>query len=396
MGCASGNHLQQVVSRLIPRTSLRVISDTGDMTTTSQRLIGKGFLATPVVALVALVLSWGRTLPDMLLALLGVVLAASIIAAVHHAEVVAHRVGEPFGSLILALAVTIIEVGMIVTLMLSSPDTSSELARDTVFSAVMITCNGIVGIAIVVKALRRRVATFKSEGVGGALATIGVIATLSLVLPSFTTSTAGPTFSPAQLIFAAAASLGLYLLFVFVQTFRHRDFFLPPALPKGEAPQKPRAALPSNRNALISLALLCLSLAGVVGLAKVTSPLIESGVRDLGLPQVVVAVSIALLVLAPESVSAIRSAYAGRTQNSLNLAYGSAMASIGLTIPVIAVLSLVFGFNVALGLGGKEIVLLAVTLIVSTLTVVPGRATVLQGGVHLALFGAFLVLAVSP
>ena len=381
------------------------------MSKTFELIISRSFLAIPVVALIALALSWGRSLPDAILAVLGLVLAASIIAAVHHAEVVAHRVGEPFGSLILALAVTIIEVGMIVTLMLSSPDSSSELARDTVFAAVMITCNGIVGIAIVIKALRKRVATFKSEGVGGALATIAVIATLSLVLPTFTTSTAGPTFSATQLTYAAVASLGLYLLFVFVQTYRHRDFFLPPMRPKvesskvesskvessnGASVKKAHAASPSRRTAIISLALLTISLVGVVGLAKVTSPLIESAVSDLGLPQVVVAVSIALLVLAPEAVSAIRAAYVGRTQKSLNLAYGSAMASIGLTIPVIAVLSIVFGFNAALGLGGKEIVLLAVTLIVSTLTVVPGRATVLQGGVHLVLFGAFLVLAVSP
>lgn len=367
----------------------------------SQLLANRGFLAIPVIALIALALSWGRVLPEFILVLLGLVLAAAIIAAVHHAEVVAHRVGEPFGSLILALAVTIIEVGMIVTLMLSSPETSSELARDTVFAAVMITCNGIVGIAIIIKALRKKVATFKSEGIGGALATIAVIATLSLVLPTFTTSTAGPTFSATQLIYAAAASLGLYLLFVFVQTFRHRDFFLPPMLAKiesstGEAPKKTHAAAPSQRTAVISLVLLSVSLVGVVGLAKVTSPLIESAVLDLGLPQVVVAVSIALLVLAPEAVSAIRAAYVGRTQKSLNLAYGSAMASIGLTIPVIAVLSLSFGFDVVLGLGGTEIVLLAITLIVSTLTVIPGRATVLQGGVHLVLFGAFIMLAISP
>jgi Ca2+:H+ antiporter len=366
------------------------------MSTTSQLIVSRGFLAVPVVALIALALTWGRSLPVAVLLVVAVLLGASVIAAVHHAEVVAHRVGEPFGSLILALAVTIIEVGMIVTLMLASPDSSAELARDTVFSAVMITCNGIVGIAIVIKALRRRVATFKSEGVGGALATIAVIATLSLVLPTFTTSTEGPTLSAPQLIYAAFASLALYLLFVFIQTFRHRDFFLPPTLPKAEMPKKSHAPSPSKRNAIISLVLLTVSLVGVVGLAKVTSPLIESAVADLGLPQVVVAVSIALLVLAPEGVSAIKAAYAGRTQKSLNLAYGSAMASIGLTIPVIAVLSLVFGFNVVLGLGGKEIVLLAITLIVSTLTIVPGRATVLQGGVHLALFGAFLVLAVSP
>jgi Ca2+:H+ antiporter len=354
------------------------------------------FLAIPLVALLALAFSWGRAVPFGVLVILGVILAAAVIAAVHHAEVVAHRVGEPFGSLILALAVTIIEVGMIVTLMISNPETGSNLARDTVFAAVMITCNGIVGAAIIIKALRRRVAVFKPEGVGGALATIAVIATLSLVLPRFTTSTAGPTFSATQLTYAAIVSLALYLLFVFIQTHRHRDFFLPPTLPTSERSKKNHAPAPSRRHAIISLALLGISLVGVVGLAKVTSPLIESAVSDLGLPQVVVAVSIALLVLAPEFASAMRAAYAGRTQKSLNLAYGSAMASIGLTIPVIAVLSLLFGFNVNLGLGDTEIVLLALTLIVSTLTVVPGRATLLQGGVHLAIFGAFLLLAVSP
>jgi Ca2+:H+ antiporter len=157
-----------------------------------------------------------------------VLLAAAVLAAVHHAEVVAHRVGEPFGSLILAVAVTVIEVALIVTIMLSAADESSSLARDTVFAAVMVTLNGIVGICLLVVTLRGRVATFNAEGTGSALATVAAVATMTLVLPAFTTSSPGPTFSPGQLSFAAVASLALYCLFVFVQTVRHRDAYRDP------------------------------------------------------------------------------------------------------------------------------------------------------------------------
>ncbi|MGG8406535.1 calcium:proton antiporter, partial [Streptomyces sp. 12297] len=181
----------------------------------------------PTVALVALVFSWGRDLPGYAVALVALCLAGAVLAAVHHAEVVAHRVGEPFGSLVLAVAVTVIEVALIVTLMADGGDKTSSLARDTVFAAVMITCNGIVGLSLLVGALRNRVAVFNAEGSGAALATVATLATLSLVLPTFTTTKPGPEFSTAQLAFAAVASLALYGLFVAVQTVRHRDYFLP-------------------------------------------------------------------------------------------------------------------------------------------------------------------------
>jgi Ca2+:H+ antiporter len=351
----------------------------------------------PVVALVLLAGTWGRDLPWPVVAVVAVSLVGAVLSAVHHAEVVAHRVGEPFGSLVLAVAVTVIEVGLIVTLMISGGDKTASLARDTVFAAVMITCNGIVGLSLLVGALRTRTVSFNAEGMGAALAAIATVAGLSLVLPTFTRSASGPQFSGPQLVFAAVASLGLYALFVTVQTVRHRDYFLPPdSAGVGEGIADDHAAPPSNRTAWASLGLLLVALVAVVGSAKTVSPTIEAGVAAAGLPAGVVGVVIALVVLGPETVAAVRAARRDRVQTSLNLGFGSAMASIGLTIPAIAVASAWLDGPLLLGLGGTEMVLLLLTVVVGTLTVVPGRATLLQGGVHLALLAAFLFLAVSP
>jgi Ca2+:H+ antiporter len=353
-------------------------------------------VSVPAVAVVALILTWGRDLPSAVVVIAAVFLAGSVLAAVHHAEVVAHRVGEPYGSLVLAVAVTVIEVALIVTLMISGGEKAQSLARDTVFAAVMITCNGILGLSLLVGAIRRRIAVFNPEGTGGALAAVATVATLSLVLPTFTTSRSGPQFSPAQLAFAAVASLSLYLLFVAVQTRRHRDYFLPITTEGRVIDEEDHADPPTGRAALLSLGLLLVALIAVVGLAKGVSPSIESGVARAGLPQAVVGVIIALLVLLPETIAAVRAAVRDRIQTSLNLALGSAMASIGLTIPALAVAMIWLEGPLLLGLGGTEMVLLALTVAVGTLTVVPGRANVLQGGVHLGLLAAFLFLATSP
>jgi Ca2+:H+ antiporter len=338
--------------------------------------------------------TWGSKPASVVLVLVAAFLGGSVLAAVHHAEVVAHRVGEPFGSLVLAVAVTVIEVALIVTLMVSSPSDTATLARDTVFAAVMITCNGIVGLSLLVGALRERVASFNAEGTATALATVSTLATLSLVLPTTTTSQPGPEFSSAQLAFAAVASLALYALFVFIQNVRHRDYFLPAGAE--EADPEEHAAPPSEREALFSLALLIVALVAVVGLAKIESPAIEDAVAAVGAPPSAVGVVIALLVLLPETLAAGRNARRGRVQTSFNLALGSAMASIGLTIPAIAVASIWLDGPLILGLGSTQIVLLAITVLVSGLTVLPGRATLQEGGVHLVLFGAFLFLAVNP
>ncbi|WP_320069382.1 ionic transporter y4hA [Micromonospora sp. RTGN7] len=356
-------------------------------------------LVVPLLAVGVLALTWGRELPPLTVVIVAVFLAGAVLAAVHHAEVVAHRVGEPFGSLVLAVAVTVIEVALIVTLMISGGDKTQSLARDTVFAAVMITCNGILGLSLLLGALRRRVAVFNPEGTGGALATVATLATLSLVVPTFTTSRPGPEFSPAQLAFAAVASLALYGLFVLVQTGRHRDYFLPVAADGrtvADADGDGHADPPSARAALTSLALLVVALVAVVGLAKMVSPAIESGVSAANLPQAFVGVVIALLVLLPETLAAARAARRDRVQISLNLALGSAMASIGLTIPAIAIASIWLDGPLLLGLGGTQLALLALTVVTGVLTVVPGRATLLQGGVHLVLLAAFVFLAASP
>ncbi|SNY73250.1 calcium:proton antiporter [Paractinoplanes atraurantiacus] len=353
-------------------------------------------VAVPIVAIAALVLTWGRDLPSPVVVVVALLLGGAVLAAVHHAEVVAHKVGEPFGSLVLAVAVTIIEVALIVTLMISGGEKTQSLARDTVFAAVMITCNGLLGISLLVGALRRHVAVFNAEGTGGAFATVATIATLSLVLPSFTTSRPGPQFSPAQLAFAAVASIALWGLFVTVQTRRHRDYFLPITTSGKVIDAEDHLEPPTKRDALISVGLLLVALVAVVGLAKGVSPSIESAVQNVGLPNGVVGVVIALLVLLPETIAAVRAAARDRIQTSLNLAIGSAMASIGLTIPAIALAMIWLPGPLLLGLGGTQMVLLALTVVVGTLTIVPGRANVLQGGVHLALLAAFLFLAASP
>ncbi|MFG1659557.1 calcium:proton antiporter [Micromonospora chersina] len=353
----------------------------------------------PLIAVLVLAATWGRHLPGPLIVVVAALLAGAVLAAVHHAEVVAHKVGEPLGSLVLAVAVTVIEVGLIVTLMISGGDKTQALARDTVFAAVMITCNGILGLSLLLGALRRRVAVFNPEGTGGALATVATLATLSMVVPTFT-SRPGPQFSPAQLAFAAVASLALYGLFVMVQTGRHRDYFLPVTQEGSIIPEDAdgdgHADPPSTRTALASLALLVVALVAVVGDAKSISPAIEAGVEAANLPQAFVGVIIALLVLLPETLAAARAARRDRVQISLNLALGSAMASIGLTIPAIALASIWLEGPLLLGLGGTQMTLLALTAVTGVLTVVPGRATVLQGGVHLVLLAAFVFLAASP
>ena len=266
--------------------------------------------ATPIIAALLLGLTWTAKPGWPVLVLVGIVLAGAVLSAVHHAEVVAHRVGEPFGSLILAVAVTVIEVGLIVMLMVSADEESSTLARDTVFAAVMITCNGILGIALLVGALRDHVAEFRAAATSSALATVATLATLTLVLPRFTTSEPGPEFSSQQLAFAGVAALALYLLFVFVQTIRHRDYFLPRDA-SGEISEEVHASPPSDRETLTSLGLLMVALVTVVGLAKVESPAIEDAVEAIGAPESAVGVVIALLVLMPETLAAYRNASRG-------------------------------------------------------------------------------------
>ncbi len=350
----------------------------------------------PLVSLASLAGTWGsKGLPALTLALLGGLLAVSVLAAVHHAEVVAHRVGEPFGSLVLAVAVTVIEVGLIIMLMLSGGPGVETLARDTVFAAVIVTTNGIVGLALLIGGMKFSLSYFNAEGSGAALATVLTLTIMTLVLPTFTTSAPIGQFSGSQLAFAAVASLLLWAVFVLTQTVQHRDFFLP-VNSRGEILPDEHAERPSTRQTWLSAALLLASLVSVVGLAKLESPAIEDAVAWAGLPSSFVGVVIALLVLLPETLAATRNAQRKRIQVALNLAYGSAIASIGLTVPVIAAAATILAMPLQLGLAPVHLVLLGLTAVVSVLTVVPGRATRLQGAVHLVILAAYLFLSAVP
>jgi Ca2+:H+ antiporter len=239
--------------------------------------------------------------------------------------------------------------------------------------------------------IRHREQDFQSRGAAAALAVLASLSVLTLVMPNYTTTSVGPMLSPSQLAFAGVSSLVLYGVFVFVQTVRHRDYFL-----TGVPDEDVHAAPPSAGLALASGGLLLVCLVAVVLLAKLLSPVVETAVQNAGAPPAVVGIVIAALVLLPEGLAAVRAARADRLQNSLNLALGSALASIGLTIPTVAAVFLSTGQPLVLGIEGKETVLLVLTLLVATLTLGSGRTTILQGAVHLSLFAAYLFLSFAP
>jgi Ca2+:H+ antiporter len=322
----------------------------------------------------------------------GIALLGTVFAAVYHAEVVAHRVGEPFGTLVLALAVTVIETALIVSVMIAAPAEKTGLARDTVFAAVMIVCNGIVGLCLLMGGVRHHEQGFQVQGASAALAVLTALTSLALILPSYAASALGPLYSTAQLVFAGIVSLVLYGSFVLIQTVRHRDYFLPIQGDDEEAHAPP----PTGRTAVLSVGLLVVSLVAIVGLAKVLTPAVEFAVARLDVPKAVVGIIIAALVLLPESLAAVRAALGNRLQTSLNLALGSALATIGLTIPAVAVVSIMLQQPLELGLDAKDQVLLAVTLLLGMITLGTGRTTVLQGIVHLVIFAVFLFFAVVP
>jgi Ca2+:H+ antiporter len=373
-------------------------ADQSSMTSASPDSIPIWAFLVPLLAVAALGARQSGLLPvdtaPFLLAY-AALLGASVFAAVHHAEVLALRLGEPFGSILLAVAVTVIEVALIVSILLSGTPGSDAVARDTVYAAVMIVLNGVVGACLVLGAQRHREQTFRIDGASATLAVLGTLATLALVMPNFTIAVHGPIYAPAQLVVIGAVSLALYLVFVFVQTVRHREYFLEIAqLPADASPDA--HVLPSNRTSVLSLVLLLIALSAVVLFAKILSKPLETAVLAANLPQAFVGVVIAAVVLLPEGLAATKAALANRLQSSMNLALGSAVASIGLTIPTVAVVSLVVDLPLVLGLSQENMVLLVLTLFVSSLTLGTGRTTVLQGAVHLSIFLVFLMLSAVP
>jgi Ca2+:H+ antiporter len=347
----------------------------------------------PVLSLALLVAAVIAGVGTFLGILCGAALIAAVIVAVHHAEVVAHRVGEPVGTLILALAVTAIETALILSMMIAGGSDMAVLARDSIYAAVMIICNGVVGICVLLGSVAHREQTFRVEGAGVGIGALIVMSTLTLVLPAFTTSTSGGTYSTSQLAFVAVTSAALWSMFIFIQTVRHRDYFIP--MTNATDPEM-HAEPPTSGQAWMSFGLLLLSLVTVVGLAKKLSPAIEHGVEIANAPRAVVGIVIAALVLLPETLAAVRAARANRLQSSMNLAIGSALACIGLTVPVVVLASIAFSLPLILGLEPKDIALLALTFLVSAFTLGTGRTYVLQGAVHLVMFGAFLFLKFVP
>jgi Ca2+:H+ antiporter len=346
----------------------------------------KGFHILPLIS--AAVLGAGLALPMGTALMLASVpaLVVAVVSAVHHAEVIAHKVGEPFGTLVLALAVTVIEVALVLSMMLAGGENAATVPRDTIYSAVMIICNGVVGICLLVGGLHHREQLFRIEGTGSGLAALVVMSTL-------TTSAPSGSYTASQLLFVAAGSLVLWLVFVFIQTVRHRDYFLPAV---GAEDESVHAPPPGTREALISFALLLVALVAVVGLAKLLSPSLERLVNHWQAPVAVVGTLIAIIVLAPETWAAIRAARADRLQTSMNLAIGSALASIGLTIPVVVLAAVWLELPLTLGVTPKDMALLALTFIVGAITLGSGRTNLMQGAIHLVVFAAVLFLTFVP
>jgi Ca2+:H+ antiporter len=351
------------------------------------------FIALPLAALGVFLAGLAFPSTGLMLLVCVPALVAAVIAAVHHAEVIAHKVGEPFGTLVLAIAVTVIETALVLSIMLAGGANSASVPRDTVYSAVMIICNGVVGVCILVGGLRHREQTFRIEGTGSGLAALAALSTLVLVTPALTTSSPGATYTNAQLVFVALSSLALWAVFVFIQTVRHRDYFLPAVSPADESVHAPP---PGTTAAWISFGALVVALLAVVGLAKLLSPAIERLVVQWQAPKAVVGILIAMIVLLPETWAALRAARADRLQTSMNLAIGSALASIGLTIPVVVVAAVALDLPLTLGVDNKDIALIALTFIVGSITLGSGRTNLMQGAIHLVIFAAFLFLTLVP
>jgi len=348
-------------------------------------------VAVPLLALSALL--FGKPENGAAVAVIGLLLAGAVMAAVYHAEVLAHYLGEPFGTLTLALAVTVIETSLIVSIMLSEGGQAQALARDTLIAAIMITINGIVGLCLLAGGQAHHEQRYTQQGVSAGLAMLATLAVLTLVLPNFTVTAPGPFYSAKQLVFVAVVSLIIYATFVLAQTIRHREHFLHDS--EEDDDHAHEAPVPRAK-ALAAAGALLLALIGVVLLAKNLSPVIEARVAAAGAPRALVGIIIAALVLAPEGFAALRAARANRVQTSLNLAIGSALATIGLTIPAVATVALILGLELELGLSMRSTILLALTLLVATLTLSRGRVTVVQGVIHLVIFATYLFTTVVP
>jgi Ca2+:H+ antiporter len=351
----------------------------------------------------------GEFAPDLKTVALFLWLFAAIawcaFGVVRHADSLAEMLGEPYGTLILTLAVITIEVSMISAIMLHG-ENEPALARDTMFSVLMIILNGMVGLALLLGGFRHREQHYNLQGAKAFLAVLVPLAVLSLVLPDFTASTKLPEFTPAQAIFFAAMTVVLYGVFLVIQTVRHTGQFLQPG-----ARSRPVTAVPEplayveagyehGRHEIRSVpyhaVLLLLTMLPVVLLSKKLAAFVDYGTETVGAPAALGGLIVAALVLAPEGLGALRAALANRLQRSVNILLGSALATIGLTVPAVLMIGLLTGRGVELGLNPADMIILLLTLAVSTLTFTGGRTNILQGAIHLVLFLAYIVLIFNP
>lgn len=358
------------------------------------RMITREWWLLPVYGTTALFFVFERTLlgefggalwTAFVLAWLFAVMLAAAFAVVRHSDCLAEIFGEPYGTLILTLAITVIEVMMIAAVMLTGPPVST-VARDTMFAVVMIVFNGMAGLALLVGGLRYHEQTYNLQGASSFLAVIVPLAVLGLVLPNFT-SAPGPTLSALHGGFLMLVSVALYGVFLAIQTLRHRHFFVTEEIVE----TRDRATM-DLRPAYYHGALLLLYILPIVLLSKKIAVPIDHAVSVFGAPAALVGFLVAALILAPESLAAVQAALANQLQRSINLLLGSVLASISLTIPAVLAIGLATDRTVVLGLEPVDMILLVLTLGMSTLTFGSGRTNILLGAVHLLLFFSYLIL----
>jgi Ca2+:H+ antiporter len=323
-----------------------------------------------------------------------ILLILSVMSAVHHSEIIAERVGEPYGTIILAISITVIEVSIIVSLMLSEGSEAASLARDTVYAATMLILNGIIGLCLLIGGLKHYEQNFSVSSVTIGLVSLVSIIVFTLVFPTFTESVAGSYYSIPQLVFASIACIVIYSSFLFAQTSRYRQYFLTVGDDENEEAVQPIPI--DNKTFYTSLVFLIVSLGIVVLLAKTLSPTIESIIVSYHLPKTLVGVVIAAIILLPEAIAAIIAARKNKLQTSINLALGSALASIGLTIPSVAAVCIMMDMPIILGLDIKSIVLLALSVFTVMLSLSKGKSNIVYGVVLLVNLFAFVFLMIYP
>lgn len=322
----------------------------------------------------------------------GVMLWASF-GVVRHAEALAIKLGEPYGTLILTLSVITIEVSLISAVMLTGSD-SPTLGRDMMFSVLMIVLNGMVGISLLLGGFRHIEQSFNLQSANTFLAVIVPLAVLSLILPNYTLSTPDPTFTVPQSEFLIVVTIGLYAVFLAMQTIRHREYFTTPYRESKVTEGHPDHALDTRtiRSVSFHAVMLLGCMVPIVLLSKRLAVIIDFGIAEIGAPAAFGGLLVAVLVLAPEAITALRAALSNQLQRSINISLGSALATIGLTVPAVLVIGIVTGNKVVLGLDPVETLLLCLTLFVSYINLSGGRSNLLQGAIHLILFSAYIVL----